>query len=55
MVEYKKVQNIYQKKRKRLADKIASGELLDVPDVYLDMSAVLEVQGEVFRSDEHPY
>ena len=56
--EYKKVQDLFSKNRKMLADKIASGEPLDSPTIFPEMSAVMDVHGEVFRStaprDDYP-
>ncbi|XP_063929918.1 uncharacterized protein LOC135142177 [Zophobas morio] len=59
MADYKSTQDLYAKDRKRLADKIASGEPLDVPTIYPEMSAIMEVHGNVFLSesppDDHPF
>ncbi len=52
--EYKKVQDLFSKNRKMLGDKIASGEPLDSPTIFPEMSAVMDVHGEVFRSTSPP-
>ncbi len=59
MAEYKKVQDLYQKNRRLLADKIVSGEPLDVPAVRPSMELVMTVHDGILQSapppDDHAF
>ena len=54
MAEYKKVQDLYQKNRRLLTEKIVSGEALDVPPVWPSMESVMTVFGGMLQSASPP-
>lgn len=57
--EFKKLQELYQKNRRLLADKIVSGEALDLPPIWPSMASVMTAHGEMFKSaspaDDQPF